>query len=40
VLPKPNADKPLTSCTLGGPGHNYLYVTNGDTVYRRNLTVE
>ncbi|TWT89522.1 alpha/beta hydrolase-fold protein [Neorhodopirellula pilleata] len=39
VLPKPDANQPLTSCTLGGTGHNYLYVTNGDTVYRRKLTV-
>lgn len=39
VLPKPDKTKPLTSCTLAGPGHNYLYVTNGSTVFRRKLTV-
>lgn len=40
VLPKPDPDQPLTSCTLAGPNHEYLYVTNGTTVYRRKLTVE
>jgi len=39
VLPKPNEAQPLTSCTLGGPNHEYLYVTNGDTIYRRKLKV-
>ncbi|MCA9139073.1 MAG: SMP-30/gluconolactonase/LRE family protein, partial [Planctomycetales bacterium] len=40
VLPKPDAEEPLTSCTLAGQNHEYLYVTNGTTVYRRKLTVE
>jgi len=40
VLPKPNKTLPLTSCVLAGPNHEYLYITNGDTVYRRKLTVE
>jgi enterochelin esterase family protein len=40
VLPKPSASQPLTSCTLAGPSHEYLYITNGDTIYRRKLTVE
>jgi enterochelin esterase family protein len=40
VLPKPKEAQPLTSCVLAGPGHSYLYVTNGDTIYRRKLTVE
>lgn len=40
VLPKPDAEQPLTSCTLAGENHEYLYVTNGTTVYRRKLTVE
>ncbi len=40
VLPKPNEAQPLTSCTLAGPNHQYLYITNGNTVYRRKLTVE
>ena len=40
VLPKPKETQPLTSCTLAGPNHEYLYITNGDTVYRRKLTVE
>ena len=40
VLPKPDPAKPLTSCTLAGPNHEYLYVTNGTTVYRRQLSVD
>jgi len=40
VLPKPKESQPLTSCVLAGAGHSYLYVTNGDTVFRRKLTVE
>ncbi len=40
VLPKPDAAMPLTSCTLAGPDHEYLYVTNGATVFRRKLTVK
>jgi enterochelin esterase-like enzyme/sugar lactone lactonase YvrE len=40
VLPKPDETQPLTSCTLAGPGHDYLYVTNGTTVFRRKLTVK
>jgi enterochelin esterase-like enzyme/sugar lactone lactonase YvrE len=40
VLPKPKESQPLTSCVLAGENHEYLYVTNGDTVFRRKLTVE
>jgi len=40
VLPQPNPSKPLTSCTLAGPDHQYLYITNGDTIFRRQLNVE
>ncbi len=40
VLPKPNETMPLTSCTLAGPSHEYLYVTNGDKIFRRKLTVD
>ena len=40
VLPKLDEAKPLTSCILAGPGHSYLYITHGDTIYRRKLTVE
>ncbi|HEY2414585.1 MAG TPA: alpha/beta hydrolase-fold protein [Pirellulaceae bacterium] len=40
VLPKPLEAQPLTSCTLAGEGHNYLYITNGTTIFRRKLTVE
>jgi enterochelin esterase family protein len=40
VLPKPNANQPLTTCTLGGPDHSTLYIANGTTIYRRRLTVE
>ncbi|MEQ1862582.1 MAG: SMP-30/gluconolactonase/LRE family protein [Chthoniobacteraceae bacterium] len=37
LLPKPQADKPLTSCALAGPGRAYLYITNGDRIYRRKV---
>jgi enterochelin esterase-like enzyme/sugar lactone lactonase YvrE len=37
VLPKPTEAQPLTSCVLAGPNHEYLYVTNGDKVFRRKL---
>lgn len=40
VLPKPSEAQPLTSCTLAGPNHEYLYVTNGDKVLRRKLKVD
>lgn len=40
VLPKPNEDQPLTSCVLAGAGHSYLYITNGNTIFRRKLVVE
>lgn len=40
VIPQPSPSKPLTSCTLGGEGHSYLYVTNGNAVYRRKLAVQ
>ena len=39
VLPAPQPGKPLTSCILAGTGHEYLYVTNGDAVFRRRLTI-
>lgn len=37
VLPKPNPDKPLTSCGLAGKDRSFLYVTNGDRIYRRKV---
>ncbi len=40
VLQTPNGAQPLTSCTLSGPNHEYLYVTNGDKVFRRKLKVD
>jgi len=40
VLPKPNPNQPLTTCTLGGPDHSTLYIANGTTIYSRQLTVE
>ena len=40
VLPKPKPDKPLTSCVLGGANRDELFVTNGDTVFRRRLAVD
>jgi len=40
VLPKPNPMRPLTSCVLAGPDHEYLYITHGETIFRRKLTVQ
>ena len=40
VLPKPNPNQPLTTCTLGGPEHSTLYIANGTTTYRCKLTIE
>ncbi|MCC9655996.1 alpha/beta hydrolase-fold protein [Rhodopirellula halodulae] len=40
VLPTPDPTKPLTSCFLAGPEHSHLYVTNGPTIFRRQLSVE
>jgi enterochelin esterase family protein len=40
VMATPNPAKPLTSCILAGPGHEYLYVTNGDTIFRRLLKID
>ena len=40
VLPTPDPTQPLTSCVLAGPAEQYLYVTNGDSIYRRQLTIE
>jgi enterochelin esterase family protein len=37
VLPKPQADKPLTSVMLSGTNREYLYVTNGDKIFRRKV---
>ncbi len=37
VLPKPDPTQPLTSCVLAGANHDYLYITNGKTIYRRQL---
>lgn len=40
VLPSPQPDKPLTSCALAGPDRGFLYVTNGDRIYRRRVQAE
>lgn len=40
VLPKPIQDAPLTSCVLGGPAREWLFITNGSTIFRRPLTLE
>jgi enterochelin esterase family protein len=40
VLLKPRESQPLTSCVLAGPNHEFLYITNGDTIYRRRLKVD
>lgn len=37
VINTPNPAKPLTSCVLSGPNREYLYVTNGDTIFRRKV---
>ncbi len=37
VLPKPDKTQPLTSCTLAGKNHETLFITNGSTIYRRQL---
>ncbi|MGN6134163.1 MAG: alpha/beta hydrolase-fold protein [Aureliella sp.] len=40
LLPKPKPDQPLTSCTLAGSDHSVLFITNGDTIFRRSLSVQ
>jgi enterochelin esterase family protein len=35
VLTRPQLDKPFTSCALSGENRAYLYVTNGDKIFRR-----
>jgi hypothetical protein len=37
VAPKPQKNKLLTSCTLAGPSGEFLYVTNGDKIFRRKV---
>lgn len=37
VLSRPQLDKPLTSCALSGANREYLYVTNGDKIFRRKV---
>ena len=32
---KPQPNKPLSNACFGGSGLSFLYVTNGDKVYRR-----
>jgi len=38
LLPRLQLDKPLTSCALAGPDRAYLYVTNGDKIFRRKVS--
>ncbi len=40
VLPKVDADQPLTTCILAGPDHSTLYIAHGKTIYSRKLTVQ
>ena len=40
VLPKVDADQPLTTCMLAGPNHSTLYIAHGNKIYRRKLSVE
>lgn len=35
VIATPNPNLPLVSTCFAGPGHSYLYVANGGTIYRR-----
>nr|WP_145087293.1 alpha/beta hydrolase-fold protein [Aureliella helgolandensis] len=39
VLPTPDTTQPLTSCVLAGDGHHYLYITNGQTIFKRKLQI-
>jgi sugar lactone lactonase YvrE/enterochelin esterase-like enzyme len=39
LLTKPDPSQPLTSCTLAGPDHQYLYITHGSQVLRRKLVI-
>lgn len=38
ILPKPTAAQPMVSAGFGGPGLSYLYVANGDKIFRRKTT--
>ncbi|MCA9126774.1 MAG: SMP-30/gluconolactonase/LRE family protein [Planctomycetales bacterium] len=40
VLPKIHSDQPLTSCVLAGAEHQFLYITHGTRIYRRELAIE
>ena len=40
VLPKVDADQPLTTCMLAGPKHSTLFIAHGKKIYKRQLTVE
>jgi enterochelin esterase family protein len=35
VIATPDPEKPLVSVCFAGPGHEWLYVANGGTIYRR-----
>ena len=39
ILPKPKPGS-LISCTFGGKELNYLYISSGDTIYRRKTQVK
>jgi enterochelin esterase family protein len=40
VLPKVDTSENLTSCTFAGRNVDYLYITHGDTIYRRRVRTE
>ena len=40
LLPKPDADQPLTTCVLAGAGHSTLFIGQGKRIYKRKLTVD
>jgi sugar lactone lactonase YvrE/enterochelin esterase-like enzyme len=37
IVSRPQIQKPLTSCVISGPNHEYLYATNGDKIFRRKV---
>ncbi len=38
ILPKPTPAQPMVSAGFRGPGLSYLYVANGDKIFRRKTT--
>ncbi|MFN3191312.1 MAG: alpha/beta hydrolase-fold protein [Aureliella sp.] len=40
LLPKPDKDKPLTTCAIAGSDRNTLFIAQGGKIYKRKLTIE